>query len=74
MSTRFNRYNNYKRCDVDFQIVELSMNGQKLLARVESSPKPVVAAIMGTCLGGGLEVCIPALSVRQDPYRCTFDL
>ncbi|XP_033644913.1 trifunctional enzyme subunit alpha, mitochondrial-like [Asterias rubens] len=45
-------------CKSAEEIVELSMNGQKLLARVESSPKPVVAAIMGTCLGGGLEVAL----------------
>lgn len=34
----------------------VSKNGQRILARVENSKKPVVAAIMGSCLGGGLEV------------------
>ncbi|XP_038057492.1 trifunctional enzyme subunit alpha, mitochondrial-like [Patiria miniata] len=45
-------------CKTAEEVTELSTNGQKLLARVESSPKPVVAAIMGSCLGGGLEVAL----------------
>ena len=28
-----------------------------MMAKMESSPKPIVAAINGSCLGGGLEVC-----------------
>ena len=31
---------------------------QDFLSRVESSSKPVVAAIMGPCLGGGLETAM----------------
>lgn len=33
-------------------------NLHNLITAVESSPKPVVAAIAGTCLGGGLEVAL----------------
>jgi len=36
----------------------LSKGCQDLLMRVENSKKPVVAAIMGSCLGGGLEVAM----------------
>jgi 3-hydroxyacyl-CoA dehydrogenase/enoyl-CoA hydratase/3-hydroxybutyryl-CoA epimerase len=36
----------------------LSRDGQKLLDRVAQWKKPVVAAIHGTCLGGGLELIL----------------
>jgi 3-hydroxyacyl-CoA dehydrogenase/enoyl-CoA hydratase/3-hydroxybutyryl-CoA epimerase len=36
----------------------LSKNGQALLARLESMRVPVVAAIHGACLGGGLETAL----------------
>ena len=45
----------------------LSRNGQDLLARLESMRVPVVAAIHGACLGGGLET---ALACR---YRVASD-
>ncbi|HEX5633076.1 MAG TPA: enoyl-CoA hydratase-related protein, partial [Gemmatimonadales bacterium] len=32
--------------------------GQELIGRVEASPKPVVAAIHGACVGGGLELAL----------------
>mmetsp|Transcript_20161 Transcript_20161/g.35838 ORF Transcript_20161/g.35838 Transcript_20161/m.35838 type:complete len:744 (-) Transcript_20161:43-2274(-) len=35
-----------------------SKDGQKLLARVADSKKPFIAAINGSCLGGGLEVAL----------------
>lgn len=38
------------------QLREISRSGQEMMQKVESSPKPVVAAINGSCLGGGLEV------------------
>ncbi len=46
---------------------KISREGQEVMARMESSPKPIVAAIMGPCLGGGLEV---ALSCQ---YRIAVD-
>jgi len=33
-----------------------SRDGQIILSEIEASSKPVVAAISGSCLGGGLEV------------------
>lgn len=37
---------------------EFSSRGQALLNRIERSDKPVVAAINGTCVGGGLELAL----------------
>jgi len=37
---------------------QISKSGQEMLFRFEHSPKPIVAAIMGPCLGGGLEVAM----------------
>ncbi len=37
---------------------KLSRDGQLLMQRIAASPKPVVAAIHGTCLGGGLELAL----------------
>ena len=40
------------------EATRLSRDGQKLLDRVAASKKPVVAAVHGTCLGGGLELIL----------------
>ncbi|HEY4156806.1 MAG TPA: fatty acid oxidation complex subunit alpha FadJ [Polyangiaceae bacterium] len=40
------------------QATELSRNGQRALERVVTFRAPVVAAIHGACLGGGLEVAL----------------
>ncbi|KAK3089072.1 hypothetical protein FSP39_000564 [Pinctada imbricata] len=45
-------------CQSAEEIQSLSENGQKFFAQIEASKKPVVAAIMGSCLGGGLEVAL----------------
>lgn len=37
---------------------EFSARGQALLSRIERSGKPVIAAINGTCVGGGLELAL----------------
>ncbi|MEX2404068.1 MAG: fatty acid oxidation complex subunit alpha FadJ [Balneolales bacterium] len=37
---------------------KFSREGSKLLSRVAGFPKPIVAAINGACLGGGLEVAL----------------
>ncbi|XP_031569640.1 trifunctional enzyme subunit alpha, mitochondrial-like [Actinia tenebrosa] len=40
------------------KVQEISSNGQKAMQSVADSPKPIVAAIMGSCLGGGLELAL----------------
>ena len=45
-------------CTSAAEIEELSGNGHRFLDLIEKSQKPVVAAIMGPCLGGGLEVAL----------------
>lgn len=43
-------------CRTAEEVHKISRDGQSILNQVEKSTKPVVAAIMGSCLGGGLEV------------------
>lgn len=38
------------------EVTSVSRTGQNILGLIERSKKPIVAAIMGSCLGGGLEV------------------
>lgn len=47
-----------QECRTAEEVLKISQNGQNMLNQVERSTKPVVAAIMGACLGGGLEVRI----------------
>lgn len=50
-------------CADSEEITKLSQEGQKMFEKIEKSPKPIVAAINGSCLGGGLEVkYLPATS------------
>ena len=39
---------------------QLSRSGQQLVAQIAAFPKPLVAAIHGACLGGGLELAMAA--------------
>ncbi|XP_051880624.1 hydroxyacyl-CoA dehydrogenase trifunctional multienzyme complex subunit alpha a [Pristis pectinata] len=45
-------------CKTFEELVRLSQKGQKIFEKLEGSTKPIVAAINGSCLGGGLEVAI----------------
>jgi len=39
-------------------IEDLSRRGNQLLLKLENHPKPIVAAIHGSCIGGGMEVAM----------------
>lgn len=45
-------------CKTSEEVTKLSQEGQKMFEKIEKSPKPIVAAINGSCLGGGLEVLV----------------
>ncbi|XP_077588215.1 hydroxyacyl-CoA dehydrogenase trifunctional multienzyme complex subunit alpha b [Stigmatopora nigra] len=45
-------------CSNTEEVTRLSQAGQQMFEKIEKSPKPIVAAINGPCLGGGLEFAI----------------
>ncbi|MEJ4045027.1 fatty acid oxidation complex subunit alpha FadJ [Erwinia sp. SLM-02] len=45
-------------CDSAQQAEKLARQGQKVMAEIAALPVPVVAAIHGACLGGGLELAL----------------
>lgn len=47
-----------EKCQALDEVLHISRTGQQLLASIEQSKKPFVAAIQGACLGGGLEVAL----------------
>ncbi|XP_029900811.1 hydroxyacyl-CoA dehydrogenase trifunctional multienzyme complex subunit alpha b [Myripristis murdjan] len=45
-------------CKTAEEVTQLSQEGQNIFEKIEKSPKPIVAAINGSCLGAGLEFVI----------------
>uniref|UniRef100_A0A4W3HD36 Hydroxyacyl-CoA dehydrogenase trifunctional multienzyme complex subunit alpha b n=1 Tax=Callorhinchus milii TaxID=7868 RepID=A0A4W3HD36_CALMI len=48
-----------EQCKTAEEVTQLSQEGQRMFEKIEKSVKPIVAAINGSCLGGGLEVGLP---------------
>lgn len=47
-----------EKCKTFEEVQKISVDGQRILNRVANSQKPFIAAIQGSCLGGGLETAL----------------
>ena len=62
-------------CTTEAELKTLSSEGQKLLGRVADSSKPYVAAVNGSCLGGGMEVALACqYRIAAEAPKTTFGL
>ncbi|KAJ8866165.1 hypothetical protein PR048_033689 [Dryococelus australis] len=50
--------NMLQACKTADEVNTISRKGQAIISNIESSKKPILAAIQGPCLGGGLEVAL----------------
>ncbi|XP_049869696.1 trifunctional enzyme subunit alpha, mitochondrial [Pectinophora gossypiella] len=50
--------NMIENCKTKEEVVSLSKSGHEIFRKIETSRKPFVAAIQGSCLGGGLETAL----------------
>lgn len=48
----------FKSRETAEELAELSWTGHEILLRVENFPKPIVAGIHGSCMGGGTELAL----------------
>ncbi|HKL81227.1 MAG TPA: 3-hydroxyacyl-CoA dehydrogenase NAD-binding domain-containing protein, partial [Desulfobacter sp.] len=48
----------FKTRDTAEELSELSWTGHEILLRVENFPKPIIAGIHGSCMGGGTELAL----------------
>lgn len=46
------------KCKTQDEVTQISKTGHQILGAIENSKKPIIAAIQGVCLGGGLEVAL----------------
>jgi enoyl-CoA hydratase/carnithine racemase len=47
------------------ELYQMSRHGQEIMDQIEQSSKPIVAAIAGSCLGGGFEVSLILIFVIE---------
>lgn len=60
-------------CKSAHEASEMSRLGQKVFRNIERCPKPIIAAINGFCLGGGLELAL-SCHIRIASDKCVFGM